>query len=532
MATTKRNIADQVLRIINGGDISDDNKITYKEVEHLIDHERDNIIKKVIMENSALGEHEIPSEFISMKTITTTNEDPVLGVEGRMRALFTDKLIYLPNDNSVYQVCPAKFDHMQIKGDGRDPINVNLWDERRIEIEQIPHMQCHTKSDVSINFSIKKETDVIGNKFKFTFNHGLDSSSLKAYSFMFTYKNGGKNLTSRGINPQLLLMGLESNSSFQEFLKVNRLRISYEESNETTTTLKFTSSYGSQYWGGAGTTPFNLISSTTNKSVITDGGSGLSINSTFSGSTPHAEPSISFGIKIDYSKNKKLKDLGPDSLGVKEKGSSVLNTVVELSHEDIMSSFDGGYNFILGRDLCIMWVNKYQAVLKTYGIHVAVDESQDFIIFIEESPSGGFDKVEFQNFSNTAGEVTSREDVNDEPVKVNLALMNDMSQECFYRMPNAGQTPRLYKNAILMSGKGYWYRQQNYIYLYNTKHHFPDRSAININVWFLADSSNFGSEEPFPVPPEYVPEIVQNLIQTFTVMRTAKEDVINDNTDI
>ena len=51
-------------------------------------------------------------------------------------------------------------------------------------------------------------------------------------------------------------------------------------------------------------------------------------------------------------------------------------------------------------------------------------------------------------------------------------------------------------------------------------------------MWYIAASSNFSSGENLPVPPEYVPEIVQNLIQTFTIMRQAKEDVVNDNTDI
>ena len=49
MATTRKKIAEQVLRIVNGGNISDDSHVDIREVMALVDQERDAIIKREIM---------------------------------------------------------------------------------------------------------------------------------------------------------------------------------------------------------------------------------------------------------------------------------------------------------------------------------------------------------------------------------------------------------------------------------------------------------------------------------------------------
>ena len=52
MATTRKKIAEQVLRIVNGGNISDDSHVDIREVMALVDQERDAIIKREIMTNA------------------------------------------------------------------------------------------------------------------------------------------------------------------------------------------------------------------------------------------------------------------------------------------------------------------------------------------------------------------------------------------------------------------------------------------------------------------------------------------------
>ena len=56
----KRQIAEQVQRIVNGGSNSDDSKVTLREVMALVEQERDAMIKKHIMENAV--DLEVPNK--------------------------------------------------------------------------------------------------------------------------------------------------------------------------------------------------------------------------------------------------------------------------------------------------------------------------------------------------------------------------------------------------------------------------------------------------------------------------------------
>ena len=47
----KGQIVEQVLRLVNGGQINDDSKITPQEVGALLEQERDSLIRKTILEN-------------------------------------------------------------------------------------------------------------------------------------------------------------------------------------------------------------------------------------------------------------------------------------------------------------------------------------------------------------------------------------------------------------------------------------------------------------------------------------------------
>ena len=530
---TKRIIAEQVLRIVNSGSQTDDTKITLEEIMHLVNFERDALIKKAVMEASLTGEHEIPSEFLQRENITPGYDGDVM----RKVLTFEHSPIFLPNDAAIFQVCPSK--QHAIKGGGQG------LDVRYVTIEQMRHANNSTESSVSISFSNKTETDVISNKFKFTFKHGYDSSSsLRSYSFPFTYKGGDKKLTARTINPQILLSSLEGDADFQDFLKTNRLKFTYSENSTTDTSsiyyrntdFNFTSSYGGQYWGGVKTKNFELISTTTNRSVVDWNSDGLKINSTFAEVDTKIEPSISFGVKVDYSNNKDIKDLESDVYGVKEKGSSVLNGVLELSSDEIKDFDVNGYGIISGTALANMWIYKFASIFREYGVFVGLSANQaedggvPSIKMIEEDALGGFDAVDFQNFSGTSGSVTGLEIDGYIPVKNQLSEFKDRYTKCYLRMPNPGMSSRLYNDTILLSGERYWYREDNKIFLYNDND--PTYARPSYDVWYIAETEAYDNGTNLPMPPEYVPEIVKNLIQTFTIMNQAKEDIINDNTDV
>ena len=52
---TKKKIAEQILRIVQGGNVSDDSSIDIREVMALIDQERDSIIKRDPAARSKIG---------------------------------------------------------------------------------------------------------------------------------------------------------------------------------------------------------------------------------------------------------------------------------------------------------------------------------------------------------------------------------------------------------------------------------------------------------------------------------------------
>ena len=140
---------------------------------------------------------------------------------------------------------------------------------------------------------------------------------------------------------------------------------------------------------------------------------------------------------------------------------------------------------------------------------------------------------------------------------------------CYSRMPNPGLYSKMYDDAILLSGKRFWYRQDSLtqsdkfnqidvvgplsdegdkgrakLYLYNenpkdivanTTQEFNDVTGMYpmyINIWMLAKSQAYEMDEEFPVPEDALSEMIKSLVATFANMRAAKEDVINDNVDI
>tara|TARA_Y100001973_G_C5203902_1_gene339905 strand:- start:4437 stop:4847 length:411 start_codon:yes stop_codon:yes gene_type:complete len=135
-------------------------------------------------------------------------------------------------------------------------------------------------------------------------------------------------------------------------------------------------------------------------------------------------------------------------------------------------------------------------------------------------------------------------------------------------MPNPGMYSRMYDDAILLSGRKFWYRQDSLtgpdrfhqsdnpgpfpdvgdhgrvkLYLYNEnprdvvanntmEYGDPNRYPMHINVWMISKSGTYEWGEEFPLPADQVAEVIKSLVATFSMMRQAKEDSINDNVDI
>ena len=101
MAVTKAQMAEQVLRLIAGGDSSPDLKLDVRDVELLIDEALGYVIKASFWENRKSGESEINSDFV------TAFEDVEVRQDAKKNLRYSElpaKKIILPNDMGVYQV--------------------------------------------------------------------------------------------------------------------------------------------------------------------------------------------------------------------------------------------------------------------------------------------------------------------------------------------------------------------------------------------------------------------------------------------
>ena len=324
-------------------------------------------------------------------------------------------------------------------------------------------------------------------------------------------------------------MSLNNSKDFQDFLKVNKLKFSWlDDSASGYWKIIFQSHYSSQHFGVEDSNHFDFKSILTNASIVDWHTDGLAIASTYSQAGGQNYPTLGFGITIEYSKNKKLKELGADVHNIKAQGSTSLTTYIELTEDDIREDGVEGYESIQGIVLAQMWLNKYAGLLKPYGI-IAVIE--DGALFIREAHNnGGFDGVTFNSMTGLTGGVTIPT-VDSVEVKNATEKANYSGVECYSRMPNPGQFS-MFDNAILLSGRKYWYRENKKIFLYNSDHKNFNDQGLEVTVWFIAASNTFNDFEEFPIPHETVPEMIKSLVATFSLMRQAKEDVVNDNIDI
>ena len=589
----KGQIVEQVLRLVNGGQINDDSKITPQEVGALLEQERDSLIRKTILENATLGEHELPSEFISVHRCKIF-VDNLYGGGGRPFVYLPHQPVNLPNDGGIYRVC-------KVTDVYEGTSEVTGYDVRRDKYDILVNSadaedhNVTTSTKYIINFQNFKSKGSynLGNKFEFSLLFGYSQETVKQFKFQFNYKSQGqsevKKLTLHNINTNQMIASLHSTSDFQQFLKDNKLTMTWDKSenpseNDGITSVTFESTYTDFYLGASQTVPSGWYF----KSVLTDEkvldllaltddsglGAGVFKQSTYaeSAETAGIYGGRGFGITINYSKNKRLKELGADIDRIKDKGSTTINTYIEITHEDMLAnnSFDYGYGVITSANLAKMWINKYAAKLKIYGIRAYInpDNGAGAEISIEEETAlGGFDSVDFQS-DGTIDATTSRDSFGRQDLYESSERLNYRELYCYYRMANPGMYSKMYDNAILLSGRKYWYRQDSVtepnrhhmienisvdksesgrskLYLYNehprdvvanSEEEFKNSGNIKypmfINVWMLAKSANYRMDEEFPVPADSVPDMIKSLVATFTTMRAAKEDVINDNVDI
>ena len=96
MATTKKQLAEQILRLLKSGDVTHDNSTDSREILLAVEQERDRLIRERLMQSMAQGEGTIPGDVISAFDSITIKKDHVKHLlysqlPGRPLSLMDDK---------------------------------------------------------------------------------------------------------------------------------------------------------------------------------------------------------------------------------------------------------------------------------------------------------------------------------------------------------------------------------------------------------------------------------------------------------
>lgn len=538
---TKGQIVEQVLRITNGGDISDDSKVTMQEVGVLLEHERDSLIRKTILENATLGEHEIPNEFISVHQLVL-HSDTMYGTLGRPYVYLPQMPVNLPNDGSIYRVCKIANEYTKTK---IDHWTVTIPD---IAGDDIATDGLGRFSDNTFLFATKTGTHNVGRKLAISFKFGYSSTTLEDYKFTFDYidyddVHNSNIVSEQTLTPQWVANSLNRNPDFAEFLRSRKMTLYYRHTQsppdpgtEFVFGLQFKSVELNASFGAANSDNMDIKSVLTNESIFSWNTTNPTVDGVWDEGVKDTYPEVGFGVEIWYPKNRRLKNLEGDTLGIKGKKSDVLNANINIRKEELIDSSANGtsYEGVTGVNMAKMWMNKNASTLKMYGIATSVVGA--VITIREENPLGGFREV----LAVKSGLTDAVTQSNVDSTSSERANFRDVM--CYSRMPNPGMYSKMYDDAILLSGRKYWYRQESKLYLYNEDSDNELEVGVTgvntnnvetkIGIWMLAKSGSLNFEDEFPMPSDAVSEVIKSLVATFGMMRQAKEDSVNDSVDI
>ena len=208
MATTRKSIAEQVLRIVNGGDVSDDSPISLREVMVLVDQERDSLIKRDIMDRTytkgiatSTAELEIAGDWLSKINVPVTNNS---------YSTLTTTPISLPNDVGVFRVSSTDPGYTKQK--------------YLIEVSTGVSTPSTTAESFTIDFSVGPKILRTKYHISFTFN---DGSTDKGVDFHIDTTNHNGSFYN-GVN---IANAINDNKHFQNFLDLYDLKCTLRDSS-------------------------------------------------------------------------------------------------------------------------------------------------------------------------------------------------------------------------------------------------------------------------------------------------------------
>lgn len=101
---TKSLLAEQVLRILSGGDISRDSSVTYQEVILAINQMRDKLVREDVWARRAAGDDDINGEYLSRYCVDVECDSKT----GQYFSTLPVRPINLHRDKGVYKVSYVK----------------------------------------------------------------------------------------------------------------------------------------------------------------------------------------------------------------------------------------------------------------------------------------------------------------------------------------------------------------------------------------------------------------------------------------
>ena len=541
MATTRYKIAEQVLRIVNGGDPTEDSSIDIREVMILVDQERDSLIKSEIMDwmytkstTTAKGELEIDGGWISQATVPIVRD---ASRNGALVGALDFSYVSLPNDMGIQRVenvinrFTKQADVFKIKG-GAKPATYKP-NKITITFSRGPKV-LDKKYFVEIDFEITKT--LMSNESTFANTH----EGVKTHKIQFnvdTSENNSYENTHRDF-----IKSLVNSPGFQKFVKDFDIKYGFvqgETLNSTSvgstvishnTSILLETLYGSKITdfrvNGVGSTSSSPDDNSTNTAFLdgtNNGNIGFNIN-IFSDKSDH------FISQDPFLKGEENSHGIAFMINDTMYSSEFVAPTTEITHEDIIDKFilENAYK-----------LSKEQNIICQKGT-LGLGFNVFTLTFEEIKPQGGYNIQPFTP-GNTFT-ITKNENASPKPSPAAEAY----EQIIFHRMPSGGEHNSLYDKTVNKTGRQYYYIENlvNFgastglqggaaIYLYKRYDldSFTGKYGKNLRVSYIGTSSKIEDHSLYPIPADYEKIIIRNLVELLAVMKNANDDMANDNID-
>jgi hypothetical protein len=542
MATTRYKIAEQVLRIVNGGDPTEDSSIDIREVMILVDQERDSLIKSEIMDwmytkstTTAKGELEIDGGWISQATVPIVRD---ASRNGALVGALDFSYVSLPNDMGIQRVenvitrFTKQKDVFKIKG-GAKPATYNT-SEIDIQFLHGPKV-LDKKYTISFDFHLTKT--LMSNEL--TEQHQY--AGVRTHKIQFNVDTSdSSNFENNNLN---FIKSLVNSVGFQKFVKDFDIKYGDdfqlpEDNNifDTASSLSYTSSVTLKTKYGSRIDNFNI-------NAVGDNGINDGTDSEYGGASigqnTEITNSLGLGWKIENkggsnNSSEPLVTAHENSHGIAFMindtmySSEFVAPTTEITHEDIIDKFILENAYKLSKEQNIIC----QKGTLGLGLNVFT------LTFEEIKPQGGYNIQPFT--PGDAFTITKNENASPKPSPAAEAY----EQIIFHRMPSGGEHNSLYDKTVNKTGRQYYYIENlvNFgastglqggaaIYLYKRYDldSFTGKYGGTLRVSYIGTSSKIEDHSLYPIPADYEKIIIRNLVELLTIMKNASDDMINDN---